>query len=543
LADQADPIDTSTAGSTYIPVDNWIYPALDRLHALGYVDTAYLGLKPWTRLSIAHMLESSADNIDLDAGNDEARAIYATVLREVDPDRHRETQLLHPHVAADSAYVIARGIQGLALRDSFHLGQTVINDYGRPYENGFNDYAGFSMRADAGRFALYFRGEQQLAPSGIGYSQALAGYLSNTIDLIPYDSKVKQDTLPAGPIAAVNIVKALEANLSYHLGGHEVSFGRNDHWMGPAQGASMFWGNNAENIWAFEVNRVEPLYIKGLSRLTGRFRYDFFVGPMQGHTFPNAPWVHVEKINFKPTRDLEFGFSRMAIWGGKDHAPITLYTFFHSFFSFQNVTPEEKLSRDDPGARFGTFDFAYRVPYLRRWLTLYTDSVTHDSVSPISNPPRSGWRPGLYLARFPHMESMDLRVEGATTDTSVWTVQTGQYTYWEYIQRQGPTNNGSLVGDWVGRQGKGGQAWLTYHLSPREEVQVQYRYAKAATGFLPGGTTQNDFAFMIRKRVKKDFEIQAWIQHERWKAPLYQAGLQSNTAASFQVSWFPRDSK
>src|SRR5690348_16194465 len=60
-----------SAGSTYIPMDSWIYPALDRLHALGYLDTAFLGLRPWTRLSIANMLEQSADDIESEPGSDE----------------------------------------------------------------------------------------------------------------------------------------------------------------------------------------------------------------------------------------------------------------------------------------------------------------------------------------------------------------------------------------------------------------------------------------------------------------------------------------
>ena len=45
-------------GSTYVPMDSWIYPAMDRLHALGEVDIAYIGMRPWTRLSIVHMLEA-----------------------------------------------------------------------------------------------------------------------------------------------------------------------------------------------------------------------------------------------------------------------------------------------------------------------------------------------------------------------------------------------------------------------------------------------------------------------------------------------------
>jgi hypothetical protein len=279
-----------------------------------------------------------------------------------------------------------------------------------------------------------------------------------------------------------------------------------------------------------------------LSKLIGPVRYDFFVGSLKGHTYPNDPWVHVEKISFKPTRNLEFGFDRLTIWGGKGHEPITLHTFLRSFFSFQNVTPAVKNSAEDPGARFGTFDFSYRLPFLRRWVTLYTDSLVHDDVSPISAPRRSGVHPGLYLARFPGLERLDLRVEGASTDTPSASIQSGQFLYWENVQRQGPTNKGFLVGDWVGRQGKGGQAWLSYHLSPQEEVQLEYRNAKAAPGFIPGGTTQNDVAVEVRKRVRQEFELHGGLQYERWKAPIYKTGRQSDTSAAFEITWFPHAS-
>jgi hypothetical protein len=535
--------DTDTQGSTYVPVDSWIYPALDRLHALGYVDSAYLGLRPWTRLSIAHMLQLSSDQIESDAHNDEARGIYLAVLKEVKPDFDRTTTLRHPGTELESVYTDMRGMGGTPLRDSFHLGQTIINDYGRPYESGFNNSTGFSARAEAGRLSLYFRGEAQHAPSATGYSPTLAALLSNTIDNIPFATNPQQDTIPAGPIAAANDFRVVEANLSYHLLGHEVSLGKDDHWLGPDKGASMLWSNNAENIYDFEINRVEPLSIPLLSRVTGPFRYDFFVGSLKGHTYPNDPWVHMEKISFKPTRDLEFGFDRMTIWGGKGHEPITLHTFLHSFFSFQNVTSAEKLSANDPGARFGTFDFSYRLPFLRKWITIYTDSLSHDDVSPISAPRRAGYHPGVYLARFPGLERLDLRVEGASTDTVSASVESGQFLYYETVQRQGPTNKGFLVGDWVGRQGKGGQAWLTYHLSPQEELHFMYRNAKASNEFIPGGTTQNDFEVYVCKRVLKDFEVRGSMQYERWKAPIYQTGAQSDAVGTFQITWFPHISK
>jgi hypothetical protein len=521
-------------------MDSWVYPALDRLQALGYLDSAFLGLRPWTRLSILNMLQRTADQIDND-NNDEAREIYLAVLHEVSPGDDTNYGAHEVHAEFESVYTQMRGISGTPLRDSFHLGQTIINDYGRPYQEGFNNYTGFSAHSEAGRFALYFRGEYQHAPSATGYSQALFDYLSN-LDLgIPVASNPQQDTIPLGPIPTTNTFRVQEASLSYNILGHEISFGKNDHWLAPNQSGSFAWSTNAENIYTFQIDRTEPLRIPGLSRLTGPFRYQFYVGSLKGHTYPNDPWVHAEKISFKPTPNLEFGFERTVIWGGKGHVPITIHSFLKSFFSVQNVTAAEKNSREDPGARFGTFDFSYRLPFMRKWLTLYTDSLAHDDVSPVSAPRRSAYMPGLYLSHFPGLEKLDLRVEGGTTDT----VSTGgpNFLYNETIQKQGYTNKGFIMGSWLGRQSTGGQAWLTWHLSPQEQIQFNYRTAKGSREFLTGGTTQDDYQFNVVKRIHKDIELNGWVQYERWVAPVYKPGPQSDTTAAVQITWYPRQNK
>src|SRR5260370_3391269 len=42
-------VDPSKLGSTFVPLDSWIYPALERLAALGYIKTQFTGLRPCTR--------------------------------------------------------------------------------------------------------------------------------------------------------------------------------------------------------------------------------------------------------------------------------------------------------------------------------------------------------------------------------------------------------------------------------------------------------------------------------------------------------------
>ena len=198
-------------------------------------------------------------------------------------------------------------------------------------------------------------------------------------------------------------------------------------------------------------------------------------------------------FSFRPTKNFEFGFERTVIWGGEGHAPVTLHTFLKSFFSFTDTPGSVKVSREDPGARYSDFTFSYRLPFLRRYATLYLDSIAHDDVTPISAPRRAAYRTGLYVSQIPGLRKLDVRAEGVTTDPGVARSFAGQFNYWEVIQKEGYTNKGFIRGDWIGREAKGGQAWLTYHLSADQWIQLEYLHKKTAKDFVPEGTTQNQF--------------------------------------------------
>jgi hypothetical protein len=549
----------STLGSPYIPVDSWVYPAVLRLYSLGYVNTVYLGMRPWTRASVSHMLEETgasfqdADPDDTNAATSEARDIYKALIRELHSDTEGPCGAHEGNSRVESVYSVARALSGTPLRDSYHLGSTVINDYGRPYENGFNNYSGASGYASAGRFVIYARGEFQGAPSTTGYTAALAGTLAAIDGTTNYYNPTcwisgtsctpipinQLATIPGGAIATTTTGRVVEAYASVQYLNHVISFGKQDEWLGPGQGGAFAYSNNAENIYAFRINRIEPLHIPLLSRITGPFRYEFLIGPLKGHTYPINPWVHIEKVSFRPTENMEFGFERTVIWGGNGHEPINLHTFLKSFFSVTAPDTAGKNGRDDPGARFGAADFSYRLPFVRNWLTLYADAEAHDDVSPIDAPRHACFRPGLYLSHAPGIPKLDVRAEAVYTDPPTHNYTGGVYEYWEVIQRQGYTNKGQIFGDWIGREGKGGQGWITYHLSGNEWIQAGVRRQKAAKDFIPGGTTLSDINFQAVKRIGNDFEIDGSFAYERWKAPIYLPGQQTVTTTTIQLTWFP----
>ena len=53
--------DPAQLGSSFVPLDSWVYPALKRLGALGYVHAQFLGMEPWTRRECLRQVNEADD--------------------------------------------------------------------------------------------------------------------------------------------------------------------------------------------------------------------------------------------------------------------------------------------------------------------------------------------------------------------------------------------------------------------------------------------------------------------------------------------------
>ncbi len=521
-----EPPQTSDYGLVYVPLDSWIYPAFERLFSLGYADSAYLGMRPWTRTSCLQILQETYLKLEDAPQDEEAWRFFQALAVEFGVDAGQKAA----SAEVRNLYTRNMYIKGPPINDSFHFGQTLINDYGRPYQEGFNALDGFTAWAQGYHLSLDVRGEYQHAPGRAAYPESVQELFSQ-VDSTPLQAP---EAVPQ-----TNVFRLINANLATSVANNEFSVGKADDWWGPTQSGSMALSNNAEPIYALRVNRVVPLRIPLVSTVLGPVRYEFLFGSLKGDFYPRNPWVHAQKFSFKPYRDLEFGFSRVVIFAGEGHVPLTFGSFWHSFTSFSNVSLAEKESRNDPGFRSSSFDFTWRLPWMQKWLTLYCDSIVHDDVSPLAAPRRAAVNPGLYLSHLPGLSHVDLRAEAVSTDP-VSSTQGGQFIYYEFEYPYGYTNKSNLLGSWIGREGKGGQAWLTDWLSPREYIQLGYRNAKVSKNFIPGGTTQNDFNIKAVLRLKDDLELDAFGQAEFWKVPAWVTGQQHDFTGSVQLTYYPK---
>jgi Capsule assembly protein Wzi/PAP2 superfamily len=540
---EATRVSLRNAGSSYVELDSWIYPAIERLVALGVIGRPFLGLRPWTRTAIAEMLAESPaygdSTMEAQAGSlDSASSLYSVLKAEFAQELGIENEGVNESLRVESFYTRLDPIAGTPLNDSYHFGQTVINNFGRPYQQGFNAVSGFTSRAATGHFFFYARGEYQIAPSAPAYPDSVRAVIAQA-DINP--------KLPAVPIQASKQFRLLDTYAGASVLGNEISVGKQSLWWGTGEGGAMILSNNAEPIYMLRINRTAPLHIPFLSKLLGPMRYDNFFGKLSGHNFPPNPFFYGDKMSFQPTQNLEFGFSRTAVFAGQGKTPLTFGTFRHSFFSFNDVGSgfaSIKGTPRDPGARHSAFDFSYRLPFLRNWVTLYADSVVHDDASPVDAPRRAAIVPGFYLSHFPRLNKLDLRVESGYTDiptVQIPSQQGGHFLYWEAIYHDAYTNKGNLVGSWIGRQGKGTQIWSSYWLSPFSAIQVSYRNSKISPQFIPGGTTQNDFSAVVRFRLGKDVELLTNLQYEQWTVPVLAPNRKSDFLSSIEVTFWPKD--
>lgn len=540
-AESADDGDRSRSpsfvSSPYVPLDSWVYPALERLAALGYVNTAFIGLRPWTRMECARLVDETSDRMPLDGfASGEVQRLYQALSAEFLPEAERRAGLATQPINVESIYSRMTGISGPPLTDGYHFGQTIINDYGRPFGEGMNVVAGMSARAEAGPLSFYVRTEYQHAPAVSAYSPATQHAIANADATTPV-SHARE---------AINRFQVVDASVALTVNNVQLSFGKQSVWLGPGRSGSLLLSNNADSVMMMKIESVSPFKIPLLSSLLGPLRAEYFLGQLAGTQFElngntllgpgninPQPMVSGYKANFKPTPNFEFGMGITAQFRGPG-LPFTWSNFLRTFYVHNQTGPTQ--TNGNPGKRISSLDFNYRVPRLRNWLTIYADTLVVDEISPLASS-RATVNPGFYMPQLPKLPKMELRAEGFNEPlTSEFAP--GFVYYSDRRYRSGYTNEGNLMGSWIGRAAHGGQGWLTYSFSPRTKLEVGYRRQVVSTAFIGGGHAV-DYSLQGEALVGRDLSIAGWLQYERWNFPMLVSPGQSNVTASVQLTFYP----
>jgi hypothetical protein len=523
--------DPDTIGSTKVPMDSWVYPALERLAAMGFIPSQSIAIRPWTRIECERQISEAWDLVGGDGPDSdqfsasevsEARRLLDPLKREFDG-----RVMANESVALESTYVRYGNIAGPVLADSFHFGQTWWNDFGRPLGEGGSSLAGFSGYATEGRMFVYLRAEMQQGPGAHAYSASVVQLFAN-LDSNPVLS----------PVATQSYVRyrPLEMYTGVAFDGNSLSFGKQELFWGPTTMGPMMFSSNAEPTYSlrFVADRPHPLpFFPSL----GTYRFDIVFGKLSGHSYPARPYYNGQKAVFDFGENLELSFTRRSVLWGVGH-PMTLGSLLRNLDNFSSGDTGALNPRTYPGALDSAFDFRWRLPWLSKVVTLYADAYSDDDPNPIDAPRRAAWNPGVYFARLPWLPHMDLRVEAVSSEGLAADLGGTRYFYKNYYHDEA-TNKGFLLGSAIGRDSRAEEGRIGWWISAQTRVEAGYRQNKGGTQFLPGGSTISDGFVNARVQLSRQWSAQVFGQYERFLIPSYMAGAQTNKSGWLQMTWTP----
>jgi len=278
--------------SVDVPVRHWSYDAIEKLAILNLADIADIGIRPVSRIKMAHMIKSAiekAESYELDFEWDEQEYLETLLYNLIDEFREE---------------LVTIGIEIAAIKDSgperyvfnspeFDVEKvyTRLDSDRTLFENrdGWSLRDGFNIRAKLTTWAK------------------MANFFA--ISLSPGVRYSSKDT----------DVDFEEAHIRFaHPGFNmELALGRSPMWWGPGFHGTLLMTNNAFPLNAVRWNNIYPFRLPLFFRKMGRFNAQFFVSRLEEkRTIPHT-FVTGWRLDYTPCDFLKFGLGHILIHGGK----------------------------------------------------------------------------------------------------------------------------------------------------------------------------------------------------------------------------------
>lgn len=540
------------AGSTYVPLTSWVYPAIEKLAAMRYIRSDFRGTRPWARTECARLTDEAANRIaeKIQAGEDVSEFV-ADTLKELQNEFAPELDVIggdpNRSLQMESVYTRVMSISGPMLDDSYHFGQTISNDFGRPDRRGTNVIAGASARATFGPFFAYVDQEYQHAPGEPNYSAAVQQTVLNMDQ--------GQAFLPHGG-PAINRLQSMDTYAGVNFKNWQVSIGRQSLWWGTSESGGLLMSDNAPPINGLHIDRTVPFRLPWILGFLGPMHVSFVVGKLGGHvntptnlyilgfTCPPGiavcgqdPWIQNTRVSMKLTDRIEFGVSHAALFGGEGFINNT-GVFVKAFLPIDRLVNQSNSQFNNK--QFMSWDVNVRIASDLTW---YVELLGSDDPYPLSQVSRTAINSGVYLPKIPKLsEKLELRLEGVYTASPLNTEikpNQGILHYWGVHWQGGYTNGGYILGNAVGRDAKMYGGSFAYRFSPKNFLAIEIFHHQVSPEFVPGGASWTDERLSWSARLRRGLSVSGGIQREQLMYPvLFGVGQgKSNWTTSLETSY------
>lgn len=396
--------------SGLLPLDSWVYPALDKLVGLGLIDSSLQGALPFTRLEAARQLREALQNEERTPGP----AVVAGLLRQLENELHDQLTEL----------------PGSYLQPLRHLAISYL------YQDGEDSIIGGSG-VSARQFSLNTNN------FGIDYSVHSSAQL-----VFASEARFARALLlEVRPIVLVgegdgSDLRLLEGRAALEMGPIELSIGRQSLWWGQGRHGSLLLSNNAKPLDMLRLTTPSPVLLPWIFKYLGPFRFDLFLSKLEKEQVIPEPYLSGLRLNLKPLPWFELGASRTIIFGGQGRPHI-------DFSDFATILSGRNLSGGgDTSNSLAALDASIKLPFLLG-TEIYGEFGGEDEAGHfIAN---ASTLYGLYLPKIDPTGRGSLRFEYADlsridNNSPVW------YRHGTY--RSGYTYEGKILGHHVGGAAK-----------------------------------------------------------------------------------------
>ena len=353
--------------SNNVPLDNWAYEGLDKLAGFGLIQSDVKGMRPYTRLEVGRLVSEALDT-------EKEKKLQLPSLIEYFLDKfkceYKEELAYYGHgKAAPSAALSIKPIDEAKTDYVYSSGQpqTFLNTKGIvQYPQGAGNIVGYEgtpllpnnqgvVYGKGSNFSLQFASSFELWDLFSGYVEPL--FL------------VRQGSTPGTASGGVpGTVGSLDSNEVDLLTGYlkfspldsfEIEVGRDSMWWGQGYAGTLLLTDNAPPLDMIKISNPTAMILPGFLSYLGPFKYSFFWARLEAdRDFPHTQYGG-ERIDCKPTPNLELGFSHTYQFGGEGSgSPGT-------FLNWLELTSLYKVGGGtDPENHEASFDWRYRMPYL-----------------------------------------------------------------------------------------------------------------------------------------------------------------------------------
>lgn len=389
--------------SVNLPLHHWAYDAIERLTALGIIDSAMVVAKPYSRKQAAKYVARAIERIRADEVEPDGRKILVEPLLERLMGELRP-ELMDLGVVArrrtEPASLVRYGARVQSEVDEFSIGggQTVRfreNRDGEYYANGVQNQTDVRGWLEVGDWAAVM-----VQPK----------FISNT-DALSHGPTT-------GPLTSFNdqYVYLREASLKLTFWNTALEVGRGTQWWGPGYHGSLLLTDHAFPLDMIKLGSDEAFRLPWKFRELGEWKVNTFMARLEGDQTFSHENIFGLRVSYLPTAWLELGATRLTQFGGQGSGTSFPKTLIDCY-----TNPPNQLGAANCNEQV-MVDFRARiptVPYLVPFpagMQLYGELGSEDKWSQFPIPSRAAFLAGVYIPQVFEGDTMDLRIEYADTD-------------------------------------------------------------------------------------------------------------------------------